>query len=457
MKITVIRKFALLYTVLIIPWHCYTSLAQTTFAEGYIIQQASNNIYFNAEVGDLDNDGDIDVVATLDDNTVWYKNDGKGNFGNPITICLNMTNEIQAIDMDNDNDLDIIYNNFFSITWRENDGKGDFSKYHILASGAGNMNIITAVNPIDIDQDNDIDIIAAMSPDHAYLYCYINNGQGDFKVQTPVKEGNRITFACAIDVDNDGDLDIIGALGGAIVWYENKEQKEFMPKKYITKFIGGMEEVYSVDFDKDMDMDILSVSTYDGISWYENNGKDGFNKQHWIDVPQLSYSKSYFVGNACAADLDNDGDIDVLGGSYMRNIMAWYENDGIGNFGLPQNVANTIYGASDICVADFDKDNDLDVLAVLYNDKTLIWYENLLYSTINSVVSNSVPYCFLVENTLTIQQRTASVAYYTLYNTIGQAVAQGTFNTARHTISVAHLPTGMYSLQINGQCLKVVK
>ena len=58
---------------------------------------------------------------------------------------------------------------------------------------------------------------------------------------------------------------------------------------------------------------------------------------------------------------------------------------------------------------------------------------------------------------LTIQQRTASVAYYILYNTIGQAVTKGTFNTPSHTISVEPLPAGIYYLQINGQCLKVVK
>ncbi|MBK9461507.1 MAG: VCBS repeat-containing protein [Sphingobacteriales bacterium] len=66
------------------------------------------------------------------------------------------------------------------------------------------------------------------------------------------------------------------------------------------------------------------------IAWYENDGSGNFGTQQIITT-DANYAKSVY-----AADLDNDGDIDVLSASYGDNKIAWYENDGSGNFGIQQ-------------------------------------------------------------------------------------------------------------------------
>jgi hypothetical protein len=60
-----------------------------------------------------------------------------------------------------------------------------------------------------------------------------------------------------------------------------------------------------------------------------------------------------------------------------------------------------------------------------------------------------------VQDWLHITTNKAGVNNYTLYNTLGIAVLQGKYPTA--AISVAHLPSGMYYLQLNDEVLRVVK
>jgi hypothetical protein len=80
-----------------------------------------------------------------------------------------------------------------------------------------------------------------------------------------------------------------------------------------------------------------------------------------------------------AADLDGDGDPDVLSASYSGNYLAWYENvDGLGEFGPQQVIPTWAPGAYSVFAADLDGDGDLDVLSASSRDDKIAWYENLL-------------------------------------------------------------------------------
>ena len=95
-----------------------------------------------------------------------------------------------------------------------------------------------------------------------------------------------------------------------------------------------------------------------------------------------------------AEDLDGDGDIDVLSASWEDDKIAWYENlDGAGSFGPPWIISTTAFGATDVHAADLDGDGDADVLSAssvcedFYDDygeygwtvcdDKIAWYENL--------------------------------------------------------------------------------
>ena len=77
-----------------------------------------------------------------------------------------------------------------------------------------------------------------------------------------------------------------------------------------------------------------------------------------------------------AADVDGDGDLDVLSASRTDDKIAWYENtDGLGTFGAQQIISTNSDGAFSVYAADVDGDGDLDVLSASSGDDKIAWYE----------------------------------------------------------------------------------
>jgi hypothetical protein len=78
-----------------------------------------------------------------------------------------------------------------------------------------------------------------------------------------------------------------------------------------------------------------------------------------------------------AADVDGDGDLDVLSASAADDKIAWYENtDGVGSFGNQQVISTAADSVISVFAADLDGDGDLDVLSASYYDDKIAWYEN---------------------------------------------------------------------------------
>jgi FG-GAP-like repeat len=78
-----------------------------------------------------------------------------------------------------------------------------------------------------------------------------------------------------------------------------------------------------------------------------------------------------------AADLDGDGDLDVLTASYWDSTIAWYENTGGGGFGSKQVITNSASHASTVYADDVDSDGDMDVMsASMIDSGPNHWFEN---------------------------------------------------------------------------------
>ena len=94
-----------------------------------------------------------------------------------------------------------------------------------------------------------------------------------------------------------------------------------------------------------------------------------------------------------AADLDGDGDLDALAASFNDDTIAWYENDGVSPPAwTKRTITNTADGARSIFAADVDGDGDLDVLSASDDsDDTIAWYENLGGQFGLSTISTATP------------------------------------------------------------------
>ena len=78
-----------------------------------------------------------------------------------------------------------------------------------------------------------------------------------------------------------------------------------------------------------------------------------------------------------AADMDNDGDMDIVSASYLDDTIAWYENDGGADPSWTKAVISySADYAHSVFVADMDNDGDMDILSASANDDAIAWYEN---------------------------------------------------------------------------------
>ena len=165
-------------------------------------------------------------------------------------------------------------------------------------------------------------------------------------------------------------------------------QTSFSDQIIISQIANGAESVYSADLDGDGDMDVLSASMFDDkIAWYENDGRGSFSSEKIITT-SADYAQSVY-----AADLDGDGDMDVLSASGGDNKIAWYENEGSGTFST-QKVITKSYGVVTLYATDLDGDGDMDILSNTFADDKIVWYENKgsgLFGSQN-VITRSVLY-----------------------------------------------------------------
>lgn len=129
--------------------------------------------------------------------------------------------------------------------------------------------------------------------------------------------------------------------------------------------------VYAADIDGDGDNDILSASSEDSkVAWYKNDGQGNFGNQQIISLEAIGASSVF------AIDIDGDGDLDVLSASLYDNKIAWYENlDGLGTFGSQQIIITDTNNARSVFAADIDGDGDMDVVAS--SGSKIAWFENL--------------------------------------------------------------------------------
>ena len=250
----------------------------------------------------------------------------------------------------------------------------------VLADGA--LSVYTA----DLDGDGDMDVLSASIEDDKIAWYENTDGQGTFgdqQVITVLADGALSVYTA--DLDSDGDMDVLSASfeDDKIAWYENTDgQGTFGDQQVITVIADRARSVYAADLDNDGNMDVLSASSFDDkIAWYENTGGQGtFGDQQVITVIADGANSVY------AADLDNDGDMDVLSASSYDHKIAWYENtDGQGTFGDQQVITVLADWARSVYAADLDSDGDMDVLSATYsatyNDDKIAWYPNLLIDT----------------------------------------------------------------------------
>ena len=432
----------------------------------------------SVHAADLDGDRDLDILsASFNDNKIaWYENvNGVFSDQRVITNAADGAQDVQAADIDGDGDLDVIsasgYDN--SIKWYENfDGNGSFDVLREVSTGANNA---YAVNAADIDGDGDMDLVSASFDDDTIAWYENLDGNGLFgPLLLITKAAKGATDVVAADINGDGYIDVVSAssFDDKIAWYRNLDGSgTFGSQELITDDAELATSVHVADIDGDGDLDVMSASGGDDkIAWYEN--LDGLGVFSQGKVISLEAQRAFSV---YAADLDVDGDLDVISASRDDNKIAWYENLDAGRFGAQQIISSSVLGARSVYAADLDNDGDPDVLSASQNDNRVAWYENfsIISTSLDAedevpVISHGVATSFFPNPAISSGNLKVAILHsqhvsIMMYDVQGREVARlfnGFLTSGEHVVPFrrSSLPTGMYLIRIQGEeFMQIVK
>ena len=330
--------------------------------------------------GDLDGDGDLDLVFANGGNYATagtpqpqriYLNDGNGFFTDVSAARLNFSGLCRGVslgDIDNDGDLDLLFAQDFSRrpALFRNNGSGFFTDVSaarlpatLLSSSRGLF--------ADIDNDGDLDIYFANGGASRFgcgqLRVYVNDGAGFYSDQTaarhPIENVCQTVDVAVADVDGDFDLDVktAGRGAGNCRYFKNDGSGAFAQQPPL-QFEAGPWSYDFGDFEGDGDLDLVALDT----------GEPGSGDLHYTNAGAGTYGAGFGLGTSVEDrdskffDYDGDGDLDIILAHIGAGGESIYEN--VGGYTAPGTalIDPVNDSTTTLQLGDFDGDGRFDLV-----------------------------------------------------------------------------------------------
>ncbi len=330
-----------------------------------------------AGVGDIDGDGDQDLLGAQAG--PLFRNDGAGWFTAAPFPWLEPTvsTPVHFADVDGDGDADALFVSSptagsFRMRLCRNDGRGGFVDDSPGNAPTGLSVQIRATAVLDADRDGDPDFLVAIW--QGGLQLFLNDGRGRFTESVGAMPAlvDWFTTLAVGDLDRDGDLDVLtgesnygSTPGTSLRFLENDGTGRFLdatsrrlqvPTSLVVALAPG-------DVDGDGDLDVV-VGCWGTASYPTSVDhllvNDGTGRL--VAVPGR-LPTTLPAGTLALGDLDQDGDLDLVAGTYQQGVRFW-RNDGGGGFtdvGGMHPPPSTLAHLTPRLV-DLDGDDDLDLL-----------------------------------------------------------------------------------------------
>ncbi len=244
----------------------------------------------------------------------------------------------------------------------------------------GSSSAVT-VTLADLDNDGDLDLLRGVV--FGYVHAYENTGTIDNPVWTSVGWGfnssqGSYPSPTLADLDGDGDLDMLLGVSTRVRAYRNIGDKTAPVWSEETDWsidglVGSFVRPTLADLDNDGDKDLL-VGQYGVIKAYINMGDA--NAPVWVAQTDWDMVTASNYPSPSLADMDGDGDFDVA--YSIGSVLRGFENTG--TVSLPVWAATTAWDSGvlgnpnlGIHVVDFDGDADLDVMVGTNTGKVTAW------------------------------------------------------------------------------------
>lgn len=340
-----------------------TTLVVGQFGQGKLVYH-NLNLPYSVATGDLDGDGDVDVVSSSRE-LEWVKNDGSGNFGLPIRFPNEgpdfKAKSIISLDYDKDGDQDVIAVDDFlgRVNLWKNLGGGVFQNPQTLLSSATSVVAVTLYS-VDFDRDGDHDVFVCRT-----------GGQNDLLTNKyPLDSWEAATHLASIgpsmdvaDINHDGNLDIVSINQGGV----------YMNGTTITPgvfFNGEWLYVKLSDLDRDDDLDVVVFGhSNDKIVWLKNENGN-FSMQTIATTENLDYYAAQVF------DFDDDGDDDIIASCFFWCGTDLYENQGGGVFTKTSLAIGGAVNRYEMVVDKINGDPHLDLIKTNQASRVIVWYAN---------------------------------------------------------------------------------
>lgn len=330
--------------------------------------------------GDLDGDGDVDLVAaSFGGNRVSvFLGNGTVSFANAVNIAVGAGPvAVRLVDVDGDGDLDVVTANASgnSVSVLRNNGDGMFADAETLNVGTAPQDVVA----FDVERDGDVDLVSANLGSvggtvSGSLSVLRNNGNGTFAAAVSIAVANvnpSPTALAEADFDGNGDSDLAFA-------NLNSFQVAILTNDGQGTFTAGTnlpvdsfpEALAAADLNGDSRPDVVVVNrSQDAVSVFLNAGNGLF-------AATVNYAVGDRPMDVELRDLDRDGDVDLVVANEASDNVSVLLNNGNGTF-----TAATQYPTGDapmtVAVDDFDRDGKPDLATANFNSDSVTVLRNI--------------------------------------------------------------------------------
>ncbi|MFQ5454778.1 MAG: FG-GAP-like repeat-containing protein [Nitrospirota bacterium] len=308
----------------------FTDVTKTNLPEGLSGRYQSIAGLFS----DINGDGYPDIIiANLSSNNLLYINNGDGSFRDVTDTAIPPTNSadttaISTGDIDGDGDMDIIFFTLDKEVLFLNDGNGVFTDASVNLPDISDSTWDGRL--IDIDSDKDLDILKI---NNGQNLIYINDGKGRFFDLTPGRVPIAETEGMGIDagdINGDGYTDIIIANGNKKgeqnrIYFGNGQGSYFDATGNFPIDTGETRGIDIGDIDGDGNPDIVLANYKGEIRLFFGDSERNFSEAEGTPIPVFNNEDAYEAVSLFDIDMDSDPDLIIIKGDGQHDRL--YRND----------------------------------------------------------------------------------------------------------------------------------